>query len=136
MAGESCIYPTDKDGVITAVEPTNNKTSDASQVPALMKQFSEDVDVVIADGAYDTKACYETILSKKQGAYYHYSAATKRCHLCQQFTRAAKPQYPSHPSPRKKKMGKRVWLFPTGTSGEYDVSLQTYHWRETSVSVV
>ena len=51
---------------IRAIEITDNAIGDAPMLPELLAQIPEDEPLhsVSADGAYDTKACHETIASR------------------------------------------------------------------------
>lgn len=58
----------DQNGTVQAVELTDRYTDDASQVEPLHKKSGEPVDVVIADGAYDTKDVYSNFISNTKHA--------------------------------------------------------------------
>ena len=51
---------------IRAVEVTNSSIGDAPMLPALLAQISQDQDIgsVTADGAYDTRKCYDAVVAR------------------------------------------------------------------------
>lgn len=55
-------------GEILAVEVTLNDKKDGQVLGKLMDQIDEDIDQVSADGAYDSRDCYETIQRRKARA--------------------------------------------------------------------
>ena len=54
-------------GNILASELTTNKNDDPSQVPILLDQIDEEIESMIADGAYDTREVYDALFNHKSG---------------------------------------------------------------------
>jgi hypothetical protein len=48
-------------GEILAVVASGNDTADCEALPMLLEQIEDDIEQVSADGAYDTRTCYEEI---------------------------------------------------------------------------
>lgn len=65
---------------IRAIEVTDNSIGDAPMLPELLKQIpvTEPLLTVRADGAYDTKACYEAISSRQAAAIIPIRKRAKR----------------------------------------------------------
>jgi Transposase DDE domain len=55
---------------ILAEEMTENDAGDPEELPELLDQVSIPINRVIADGAYDTKKCYEAIEKKRSTSSY------------------------------------------------------------------
>jgi hypothetical protein len=53
---------------IIAAELSMNSVSDGEVLPDLLKQTRRNIETVCADGAYDTRACYEAIYRKADNA--------------------------------------------------------------------
>jgi hypothetical protein len=58
----------EKMGNIVASELTTNKKDDPSQVPVMLEQNEEDVESMVADGAYDKQQVYDALDSHKAGS--------------------------------------------------------------------
>jgi hypothetical protein len=54
-------------GNILASELTTHKNDDPSQVPILLDQIDEEIESMIADGAYDTREVYDALSNHKSG---------------------------------------------------------------------
>ena len=54
-------------GDILEPELTRAKTDDPSQIPILLSQIDQNVEMMIADGAYDTQGVYDTLYHHKSG---------------------------------------------------------------------
>jgi len=57
----------EKTGNILASELTTNKSDDPSQVPVLLNQIDEEIESMMADGAYDTQEVYNVLSTHKSG---------------------------------------------------------------------
>ncbi len=54
-------------GSILASELTTNKSDDPSQVPVVLNQIDEEIESMMADGAYDTQEVYNVLSNHKSG---------------------------------------------------------------------
>jgi hypothetical protein len=65
---------------IVAVELTESRVHDSRPLPSLLERIPDPLGQVSGDGAYDTRACYDTVLQRGAAPAFVPRCTAKACH--------------------------------------------------------
>ncbi|MCH7878782.1 MAG: IS5 family transposase [candidate division Zixibacteria bacterium] len=115
---------------IVAVEITASHVHDSRVLPRLLMQISGKVCQVSGDGAYDTKACYESIGQRgaKATTPPRRNAKRMRCSTPPKQLAIRDANLRQNSTARPVCLARSQWLYTTELGGECRVSVQGYLW--------